>query len=67
MMLRMKNGDQHNTNVKKTRPSTLEAFCSVATALAAIDRLLLRPARNLEKDLTVTLINSVSENDPEAD
>lgn len=33
-ILRMKNGDQQRTNVKKTMPRTLEAFCSVATALA---------------------------------
>lgn len=38
MMFSMKNGDQQSTNVKNTRPSTLVAFCSVATALA--DRLL---------------------------
>lgn len=37
-MFSMKNGDQQSTNVKNTRPSTLVAFCSVATALA--DRLL---------------------------
>lgn len=30
-----KNGDQHNTNVKNTTPSTLLAFCSVLTAFAA--------------------------------
>lgn len=43
----MKNGDQHKTNVKNTKPNTFDAFCSVATAFAAKSRRLLRPARNL--------------------
>lgn len=47
-MLRMKKGDQHRTKVKKTKPKTLDAFCSVATALAASDRLLFLPAKNLD-------------------
>lgn len=47
-IFKRKNGAQHSTNVKKTRPNTLLAFCSVATAFAANDLLFVRPARNLE-------------------
>lgn len=47
-MLSRKNGAQHNTNVKNTNPRTLLAFCSVATAFAAMDLFFVRPARNLE-------------------
>lgn len=46
-MLRRKNGAQHKTNVKKTNPSTLVAFCSLATAFADKERPFLRFVRNL--------------------
>lgn len=46
-MLRMKNGAQHKTKVKKTRPSTFEAFCSVATEFSAAFLRFVRPASNL--------------------
>ena len=46
-MFKRKNGAQHRTNVKKTKPNTLLAFCSVATAFAVNDLLFVRPARNL--------------------
>jgi hypothetical protein len=45
----MKKGAQHRTKVKKTKPNTLDAFCSVATAFAANERLLFLPAKNLEE------------------
>jgi hypothetical protein len=48
-MLRMKKGAQQRTKVKKTKPNTLDAFCSVATAFAASERLLFLPAKNLEE------------------
>lgn len=47
-MLSMKNGAQHKTNVKKTSPSTFDAFCSFATELAAIFFLFARPVSNLK-------------------
>lgn len=45
----MKNGDQHRTNVKKTNPRTFDAFCSVATELAARFFLLTLPVSNLKR------------------
>jgi hypothetical protein len=54
-MFRMKKGAQHRTKVKKTRPKTLDAFCSVATALAARERLLFLPAKNLDVVNTLCL------------
>lgn len=45
----MKNGDQHKTKVKNTNPSTLEAFCSVATEPEAKVFRFTLPARNLER------------------
>jgi hypothetical protein len=45
----MKKGAQQRTKVKKTKPNTLDAFCSVATAFAAIERRLFLPAKNLEE------------------
>ena len=50
MMFSMKNGDQQRTKVKKTKPSTLVAFCSVATALADKLLRLLRLFRKLHKE-----------------
>lgn len=52
-ILSRKNGAQQSTNVKKTSPRTLVAFCSFATALAERDRPFLRFAKNLEQRLMV--------------
>lgn len=49
-MFSKKNGAQHSTNVKNTRPRTLVAFCSFATAFAERDLPFLRLARNLEQN-----------------
>lgn len=35
-IFRRKNGAQHKTNEKNTRPSTLLAFCSVRTAFVTV-------------------------------
>lgn len=59
-IFRRKNGAQHRTNVKKTKPNTLLAFCSVATAFAAMDLLLVLPARNLVNRFQL-LLNSLGE------
>lgn len=49
IIFNMKNGDQQRTNVKKTKPRTLDAFCSVATALAAKVFRLTLPVNNLKQ------------------
>lgn len=48
IIFNMKNGAQQNTNVKKTSPRTLVAFCSVATEFADSVCLFL-VERNLKK------------------
>lgn len=55
----MKNGDQHNTNVKKTIPRTLEAFCSVATELAAMVLRFTLLARSLKQRInqSISIVN----------
>lgn len=54
-MFSRKNGAQQSTNMKKTRPNTLLAFCSVATAFAANDLLFVLPGRNLGRTRTQRL------------
>lgn len=48
-MFNIKNGAQHRTNVKNTRPNTLDAFCSVTTELAAMFFRFTLPASNLQE------------------
>lgn len=55
-MFSRKNGAQQSTNMKKTRPNTLLAFCSVATAFAANDLLFVLPGRNLGRTRNVAFV-----------
>lgn len=54
-ILSKKNGAQHNTNVKKTRPRTLVAFCSLATAFADNDLPFFRLVRNLSSHTLILI------------
>lgn len=54
-IFKIKKGDQHKTKVKKTKPRTLVAFCSVATAFADRMLRLLRLLRNLQGNNLIEL------------